>query len=313
MDRNEIAKHMGQILICLFGMSIIVFGLIHLSPGDPAMALLTMGGTTPSPELLAATRHDMGLDRPLIEQYFIWIINALQGDFGISYASGAPVLPILLGNLKNTMILAVTALAMTLLISIPVGVYTAIKQNTVVDYIVRGLSFLGISMPTFWMGLLFLYFFGLKLGWIPIVGAEMSLKKVILPALTIALSQASQYIRQIRALMIEELQKDYVMVNRARGLSEATILWRHIVPNVMMPLLVLVGLTFGWMLGGVAVVEVIFSWPGLGKLAVSAINNRNYPVVQGYVLLCGLIYLGINFIIDVLYYIIDPRMRSRGE
>lgn len=241
MDRNEFLNRIGQILICLFGMSIIVFGLIHLSPGDPAQAYLAMGGTTPSPELLAATRHEMGLDRPIIEQYFLWLNNVFHGNLGVSYSSGRPVTGILLGNLKNTMILATAALLMTLIISIPLGVLTAVKQNTWLDYIVRGFSFVGISMPTFWMGLLFLYFFGLKLGWVPIVGTEISFKKLILPALTIALSQASQYIRQIRTLMIDELKKDYVMVNRARGLSERTILWRHIVPNVMMPLLVLIG------------------------------------------------------------------------
>lgn len=311
MNQRQIISRILQMVIALFGVSIITFSLIHLAPGDPAELYLLAGGTKPSPGLIEQTRKDMGLDRPYVEQYISWLKKALKGNLGISYASKLPVTQVLMSNMKSTIQLSVASLVLMLVIAIPVGVLAAIHQNKFTDFFIRSCSFLGISMPNFWVGLTLLYWFGLKLGWLPIADSEAGMKKMILPCITLAFSMASKYTRQVRTMVLEELKQEYVMVNRARGLRESTILWSHVLPNAMLPLMVLVGLSFGSLLGGTAVVEIIFSWPGLGKMAVTAINNRNYPVIQGYVLLIALIYLVMNFLVDLLHQTLDPRLRMR--
>lgn len=311
MDFKQIAIRLMQIIISILGVSIITFSLIYLSPGDPAELYLLVGGTKPSKELVEQTRIDMGLDKPYVEQYVSWLGKAIKGDLGISYASKLPVTEVLISNMKSTIQLATSSLVLMLIISIPLGVLCAVYKSRFTDLIIRGTSFLGISMPNFWVGLILLYIFGLKLGWLPIADSGAGIKKMILPCITLAFSMASKYTRQIRALMLEEMKQDYVIVNRARGLKESTILWRHVLPNAFLPLIILVGLSFGSLLGGTAVVEIIFSWPGLGKMAVTAINNRNYPMVQGYVLFISLTYMIINLMVDIINMNLDPRLKKR--
>lgn len=311
MSNKQILNRLAQIVVILFGVSIMTFGLIHLAPGDPAEIYLLVGGTKPSKKLVEQTRIDMGLDKPLHKQYLTWLFKAVKGDLGTSYASKLPVTQVLMSNFWPTIYLALSSLILMIMVSVPLGIYTAVHQNKFSDILIRFITFLGISMPSFWVGLILLYIFGLKLGWTPIADSGAGFNKLILPTITLAFAMSSKYIRQVRAMVIEELKQDYVIISRTRGLKEGTIIFKHVLPNAILPLIILVGLSFGWLLGGAAVVEIIFSWPGLGKMAVTAINNRNYPIVQGYVLLMALIYLVINLLVDIAHTYLDPRLRER--
>lgn len=300
-----------QILIVLLGISFITFSLTYLSPGDPAELMLIAGGTVPSEELVAQTREAMGLNDPFFSQYFHWLGNLLQGDMGQSFSSKAPVAGILLSCLGPTLILALFSLLLMILISIPFGVLSAVYQNRFWDYFVRGFSFIGLSLPGFWVGLMLLYIFGLRLGWFPIAVPGSGFHKMVLPAVTLSIAMSAKYVRQVRTAVLEELRQDYVCGAAAKGLSRSHTLWRHVLPNALLPLITLLGLSLGSLLGGTAVVEIIFSWPGLGKMAVSAILARDYPLVQGYVLWVALIYMIINLLVDISYRYLDPRLKEK--
>lgn len=277
-----------QIIFILFGISLLTFSLVYLSPGDPAEIMLSDCGIIPNPETLAKARADLGLDQPFYLQYWNWLSGVLTGNMGDSYAFKMPVMTKLLNCLGPTIQLALVALLMTVVISVPLGIISAIHQNRFVDFIVRGLSFIGISIPSFWIGLVFLRFFGVSLGWVKVAGGTTEFPAIILPALTLAIAMSAKYTRQIRITVIEELQKDYVLGARMRGISENKILWRHVLPNVLMPLITILGLSFGSLLGGTAVVEIVYNWPGLGSMSVTAIGSRDFPMIQGYVMMIAL-------------------------
>lgn len=301
-----------QILLILIGVSFFSFCLTFLTPGDPAETMLTDGGNRPSPELLEAVREEMGLNRPFLVQYGSWLWNAARGDLGRSLSSRQPVGTVLLSRLPATVLLSVTSLALMAVISVPLGVLAAVRRDSWVDYLIRGLSFMGISMPGFWVGLMLLYFLGLKMRWFPIASTEVGWETLILPSLTLAISMSAKYLRQVRTAVLEELGRDYVLGARALGLSESVILWRQVLPNALLPLVTMLGLSLGSLLGGTAVVEIVFSWPGLGKLAVEAITLRDYPLVQGVVLWMALMYMGVNLAVDCSYAWFDPRLRRQG-
>lgn len=255
--------------------------------------------------------HELGLDKPFIFQYLDWLGRAVQGNFGFSYMVKKPVIEELIHSLPATVILAVASTVFMLIVSIPAGIYSAVKHNSWFDYMVRGLTFVGVSVPNFWMGLMLLWIFGLKLGLLPIVGGRVSAETLVLPALTLGIVMAAKYTRQVRATVLEELNQDYVVGARARGMSESHILWKEVLPNAMLPLITLLGLSFGNLLGGAAVVEIVFSWPGLGYLAVQSIIYRDFQLVQGIVLWIALMYMVINLIVDISYNHLDPRLERQ--
>ncbi len=298
-------------MIVLIGISLLTFLLIYLAPGDPVRTMYAAGGTMPTEAELDARREEMGLNDPVLVQYFRWLTGCLHGDFGTSYSTGKPIGELLASRLGPTLKLALLSLVIMLAISVPLGMLAAVYRNSPIDYLVRGFTFLGISMPNFWVGLLLLYFVCLKWGWLPVVSTGTGFKKIILPALTLAFAMASKYTRQVRTAVLEELHQDYVTGARARGESEASILWKQVFPNSLLPLITMLGLSLGSLLGGTAVVEVIFSYQGLGNLAVSAITKYDYNLIQGYVLWVSLIYMGINLLVDFSYYWVDPRIRLK--
>lgn len=310
MNKKQLGKRLIQIVIVLFGISFFTFGLTYLSPGDPAEIMLTECGNLPTPELLEQTRHELGLDQPFLVQYTTWLGKMLKGDMGQSYSMKVPVIDKLTTCFWPTLQLTLLSLLIMIIISIPLGILSAVYRNKWIDYVIRAFTFIGVSVPNFWLGLILLSIFGVKLRWVSVAGGTTDLKSVILPAVTLAIAMSAKYTRQVRTAVLEELNQDYVTGARMRGMKESTILWRHVLPNATLPLVTLLGLSLGNLLGGTAVVEIIYNWPGMGSMAVKAISCRDYPLVQGYVLWIALLYMGINLLVDLSYYYLDPRLKE---
>ena len=312
MTGKDILRRILQIIIVLFGVSFLTFCLTYLAPGDPVRAMYAAEGGIPNDEVIEATREAMGLNRPFLVQYVSWLTDLFHGDFGTSYSLSKPVLTILLSRLWPTMKLALFSMTLMLVFSVPLGMLTAVKQGKAIDYIVRGITFLGISLPSFWIGLMLIYIVALKLNLLPVMSTDIGFQKMILPAVTLAISMTAVYTRQVRTAVLEELNQDYVVGARARGLRESVILWKHVFPNSLLPLITLLGLSFGSLLAGTTVVEVVFSYPGLGNLAVQAVTALDYPLIQGYVLFIAVIYMTVNLLVDISYELIDPRTKARS-
>ena len=308
--KRKIGYRLAHIFLVLLGVSFLSFLLMYVSPGDPVRAMYAVSGSIPSEEVLEQTREELGLNNPFFIQYGNWISNCLRGDFGTSYSKGEAVATLLMERVMPTIQLALLSLVIMVLVAVPIGVYSALRQNSILDYLLRGTTFISISMPNFWVGLLLLYVVAMKLGWLPVVSNQMNFQRLILPAVTLAIAMAWKYARQVRAAILEELRQDYVAGARARGLSERCVLWCHVLPNAVLPLITMLGLSLGSLLGGTAVVEVIFSYPALGSLAISAITSRDYPLIQGYVLWIALIYMAVNLVVDLSYNRLDPRLRK---
>ena len=310
MKKENLGRRLLQIVIVLFGISFFTFGLTYLSPGDPAEIMLTECGNIPTPELLEQTRAELGLDKPFLVQYGNWLKGVLTGDMGKSYSMKVPVVEKLISCFFPTLKLALASLLIMILFSIPLGILSAVYHNRWPDYLVRGLTFFGVSVPNFWIGLILLSIFGVQLRWVTVSGGSTDFKSLVLPAVTLAIAMSAKYTRQVRIAVLEELQQDYVTGARMRGISEKKILWKHVLPNATLPLVTLLGLSLGSLLGGTAVVEIIYNWPGLGSMAVKAISCRDYPLVQGYVLWIALLYMGINLLVDLSYERLDPRLKE---
>lgn len=310
MTKKQLVRRFVQILIVLFGISFFTFALTYLSPGDPAEIMLTECGNLPTPELLEQTRHELGLDKPFLVQYGSWLGGVLTGDMGDSYSFKVPVVQKLTSCFWPTLQMSLLALVIMIVLSIPMGIAAAVYQNKWPDFLVRGVTFIGVSVPSFWLGLILLSIFGVQLRWINVAGGTTDLKAMILPSVTLALAMSAKYTRQVRSAVLEELHQDYVTGARMRGISETAILWRHVLPNVMLPLVTLLGLSLGSLLGGTAVVEIIYNWPGMGSMAVKAISCRDYPLVQGYVLWIAILYMAINLLVDLSYRYLDPRLKE---
>lgn len=312
--KKKLLYKIGQILLVLLGISFLTFALTMLSPGDPVKQMITGGEDLFITEAeVEALRHELGLDKPFIFQYLAWLGKAIVGDFGYSFMAKLPVTTILWERLPATCFLSLASLGFMLVVSVPLGILAAVKRNGFFDAAVRFLTFFGISIPGFWLGLMLLWLFGLHLGWLPIVGSRVALDTIILPTLTLGIAMSSKYTRQVRAAILEELNQDYVIGARARGLSEKHILFKEVLPNAMLPLVTLLGLSLGSLLGGAAVIEIVFSWPGLGRLAVEAITYRDFNLVQGIVLWIALIYMCINLLVDFSYSYLDPRLKKGGN
>ncbi|MGM9964836.1 MAG: nickel ABC transporter permease [Clostridium sp.] len=302
-----IFKRFIGVIPILIIISFVSFELMNLAPGDPAEAILTSQGAVVTADVLESTRIEMGLDKPVFQQYLNWMKNCLKGDFGTSYSTGLSVKEELLNHLPYTIVLTASAMIITMIISIPLGIISAVRKDKFIDYIIRTMSFIGNSVPGFFLALILLLVFSLKLRWFPIL-SESGFKSIILPSITLAIPMISKYIRQIRVVVIEELEKDYVKGARSRGINELGILYFNVLKNIMITIITLISLSIGSLMGGTAVIESIFVWPGIGSLALNAISNRDYPVIQGYVLWMAIIFVLVNLITDLLYRVIDPRI-----
>ena len=311
MSRKAITSRLLQMLIVLIGISFLTFLLTFISPGDPVRDMYISMGLIPDEQLIAETREQMGLNDPFFTQYFRWLGNCLKGDFGTSFSWGKPVVSLLASRLWPTLKLALISMVLMLIVAVPLGVLSAVNQNKPIDYIVRAITFFGVSVPNFWVGLLLILVFCVKLKLLPVVSSGGSFKDLILPAVTLAVAMSAKYTRQVRTAVLEELHSDYVVGARARGVPEKKILWGNVFPNSLLPLITMLGLSIGSLLGGTSVVEVIFSYPGMGKMAVDAITTLDYNMIQAFVLWVALIYMVINLLVDMSYNYIDPRMRLK--
>lgn len=296
----------------LLGMSMVVFCLLHLGQSDPAMSYLRLSQIPPSAEALAEARRTLGLDMPLWAQYFQWLTKAIQGDFGISYITRRPVLDDILYYMPATLELTGLALVLILGIGVPMGMWAALHRNSWQDHVVRAFAFFGVSMPNFWLGFLLVYLFSVTLGWLPALGRG-GLSHAILPAVALALMSTAINTRLVRVAVLEHLSKRFVLYARARGLSERRILGRHVLKNAALPVITALGLHVGELLGGAVIIESIFAWPGLGRYAVSAIYNHDFPVVLCFMLLMTVIFVLCNLAVDILSVIIDPRLAKPVE
>ena len=312
MIKSAVLKRILQMIPVLIGVSFLTFMLIYLAPGDAVRTMYAASGNIPNEAELNERREELGLNDPLLVQYGRWLSKAARGDLGRSYSMSKDVSVLISSRILPTVKLTLLSLALMLIIAIPLGLLSAVYKDTLIDYLIRGVTFFGISMPNFWVGLLLLYFISLQLKLLPVVASGTGFKKMILPALTLAIAMASKYARQLRAIVLEEINQDYVLGARARGESESAILWKHIFPNVLLPLITLLGLSLGSLLGGTAVVEIIFSYQGLGSFAIQAISAYDYNLIQAYVLLVAIIYMCVNLIVDLLYAKIDPRIRLKN-
>ena len=311
MTRKQLVSRLLQIVVVLIGISFLTFLLTYLSPGDPVRTMLSATGTMPSEELVQSIREQMGLNDPFFTQYFRWLGNCLHGDFGDSYSFSRPVVELLAARLWPTLKLTIFSMVLMLIISVPLGMCSAVYKDSWIDNLVRGFTFLGISLPNFWAGLLLMLVFCVQVNWLPVICSGGDFKSMILPSVTLAIAMSSKYTRQVRTAVLEELSQDYVTGARARGVAEWKVLWLNVFPNSLLPLITMLGLSAGSLLGGTSVVEVIFSYPGLGNLAVSAITSCDYNLIQGYVLWIALIYMAINLAVDISYNFVDPRMRLK--
>jgi len=292
----------------IFIVSIVVFGMVFLS-GDPAVLMLAPDATA---EDLAAFRHAYGFDDPFLEQYGRFLWGALQGDFGMSIRYHQPTMELVLERLPASLQLSGMAVLFAILFSIPLGVFAALKRNSAIDYIASSIAVIGQSMPNYWLGFLLVMLLAVKLHLLPTSGGP-GLEFVILPGFTLALNLTALVTRMTRSSMLEVLGQDYVRVARAKGLREYSVIIRHVMRNAMLPVITIVALQFGNVLGNAVVIETIFAWPGMGLLAIQAIYARDYPVVQGVVLFLSISFVMINFIVDVLYQFLDPRIRTSSS
>ena len=311
MGRKQLVSRLLQMIIVLIGISCLTFLLTFISPGDPVRNMYISMGMVPDEEIIAETREAMGLNDPFLTQYFRWLGNCLKGDFGTSFSWNKPVVSLLATRIWPTIKLTLCSLALMLIISVPLGVLSAVHKNRFIDYFVRAVTFFGVSLPNFWVGLLLILWFAVRLKLLPVVSSGGDLKSLILPSVTLAVAMSAKYTRQVRTAVLEELSSDYVIGARARGVKESKILWGNVFPNSLLPLITMLGLSIGSLLGGTSVVEVIFSYPGMGKLAVDAITTLDYNLVQGFVLWVAIIYMVVNLLVDLSYNYIDPRMRLR--
>ena len=311
--KKYIVRRFLQLIPILIGITLLSFLLMHTAAADAIDVMEANTGGVLSEEAKEQARRELGLDRPLLVQYAVWLQNVLSGDMGKSYVSGEPVYSAFVSKLPATIYLTLTSIFVTVLISVPLGILAAVRQNRFVDYLIRFFSFIGNSLPNFFVSLLLIYFFALKLGWFPVMGNSQGWKSVILPTLTLVLSMASKYTRQVRAAVLEEMDKDYVLGARARGIREKRILYFSVLKASMLTIVTLLTLSIGSLLGGTAIVESIFMWDGVGKMAVDAITMRDYPVIQAYVIWMAVIYVLINLVTDVIYHYLDPRIRLGQE
>ena len=309
MTLSHFVRRCAQFIPVFFGITVLSFTLIHLAPSDPVSVRLSLGGIAVDPVTAAQMRTEMGLDRPLPIQYGDWLMRFLHGDMGISYRSDRPVAAMLLQALPYTLAIAASAMLLTLLISLPLGIAIAAYRNSALDCIVRFLTFIGNAVPSFIVGILLMFLFSYQLGWIPVLAGNSPVG-MVLPTAALALIMSARYIRQIRAATLDELAKDYIIGLRARGITERRILFGNVLKNIMGIVITLTAISVGSLLGGVVIIETLFSRPGVGSLLMTAINSRDYPVIQAAVVWMVLAYFVVNLLADLSYRRFNPRARG---
>lgn len=306
-------KRLLQLIPVVLGITFLSFAMMQLAGGDAVTYMYENAGAAVPQEIIDKTKAEYGLDQPFPVQYVKWLGGMLTGDMRESYVSHRDVFELFASKLPATLLLTCCSVLMTILIAVPLGILSAVKHNRRVDYLIRFFSFIGNSMPNFFAALVLMYFFSVRWNLLPVVTTDDTAKSLILPVLTLSVSMASKYTRQIRAAVLEELDKDYVTGARARGVRGSVIIWKSVMKSSMLTIITLIALSIGNLLGGTAIVENIFMWDGVGKMAVDAINMRDYPVIQAYVVWMAVIYVLVNLVTDILYHYLDPRVRLRGE
>lgn len=304
-----IVKRLLQLIPVLIGITFLSFAMMRLAGGDAVTYMYENAGTSVSQEVIDEAKKEYGLDQPFLVQYGRWFAGMITGDMGVSYVSDRDVYDTFVEKLPATILLMLSSVALTMLISVPLGIISAVRHNRWADYLIRFLSFIGNSMPNFFAALVLMYFLSVKLGWLPVITSENLALSLILPTLTLAVSMAAKYTRQVRATVLEELNKDYVAGAMARGVKGSVIIWRNVMKASMLTIITLLALSVGSLLGGTTIVETIFMWDGVGKMTVDAITMRDYPIVQAYVAWMAVIYVLVNLVTDIIYHYLDPRVR----
>lgn len=305
---RQIGQRLISLVIILFGLSILTFGLTFLLPSGPVEQVIEKMGITPDPEVIAELKHEYGFDQPFLVQYMNWLKGVVKGDLGFSVLNNDSVNAILSRRLPNTVRLASASFALMVLIAFPLGILSAVFRNRTADYVIRFMSFIGVSIPNFWFGMILIWVLGVRLRLLPVSGS-IGWKSLVMPALTLGITNSAYYVRRIRAVMSEQLSEEYISGLRSRGLSDRRIIIAHVLPNSLLAVITMLGMSFGSLLGGTMIVETIFSWNGIGKAAMEAVTGRDYALVQGYVLWMGCIYVLVNLLVDIIDQFLDPRIR----
>lgn len=308
-----IIKRLLQLIPIVIGITFLSFAMMRLAGGDAVTYMYENAGVAVSEEVIENARAEYGLDQPFLVQYANWFLGMVTGDMGESYVSGRDVYETFMEKLPATILLTVSSVILTVLIALPLGILSAVKHNKWVDYLIRFFSFIGNAMPNFFAALVLMYFLSIRLNWLPVITTDNVAVSLILPTLTLAISMASKYTRQVRATVLEELNKDYVAGAKARGVRGHVIIWRSVMKSSMLTIITLLALSIGSLLGGTTIVENIFMWDGVGKMAVDAITMRDYPIIQAYVAWMAVIYVIVNLITDIIYHYLDPRVRLGGN
>ncbi len=310
---NYAIRRFLQLIPILFGITFLSFLLMYLAGSDAVTEMYSNRGVEVAQEIIDERKAALGLNLPFFQQYLNWLGAMLQGNMGISYVTGEDVLTAFMRKLPATLLLTGSAVAVTVLISLPCGILAAVRHDRPVDLLLRFGSFLGNAMPNFFVAMLLMEFLGIQLGILPVIASGTDIESAIMPTLTLAIAMSAKYLRQVRSAVLEELNKEYVQGARARGVSESVILWKNVMKAAMLTIMTLLALSIGSLLGGTAIIESIFMWDGVGKLAVDAINMRDYPLIQAYVMWMAIIYVFVNLTADLLYHYFDPRIRLGGS
>jgi peptide/nickel transport system permease protein len=300
-----IIKRIVAALPTLIGVSIVIFSMVHLTPGDPVQVMLDVHA---SADQVARLRHELGLDRPLPEQYARFVVGAVKGDLGNSLKSGRPVVAEMGERLPATLLLTLAGMGIAIPLGVLLGVIAASRRDTWVDQFTMVVAMLGVSLPSFWVGIILIYLFGVQLNWLPVAGAS-SWKSLILPAFTLGLLASSVLARMTRSGMLEVLGSDYIRTARSKGLAQKMVLYKHALKNTLIPVITIIGVQIGSLLGGTFIIEQLYAWPGVGRLAVGAIQSRDYPLMQAIGLYVALSYVAVNLVVDLVYGLLDPRIR----
>lgn len=306
--KKYILKRFLQLIPVLLGITFLSFAMMCVAGSDAITELYGDKGAV-AQEVIDAKRAELGLDQPFLTQYFAWLGGLLTGDMGVSYVSGRNVFGTFVSKLPATLLLTALSIVATVLISIPLGVLAAVRHDKFTDYFLRFFSFVGNALPNFFVALLLMQVFSIHWKLFPVISSGTTLQSAVLPTLTLAVAMSAKYMRQVRATVLEELNKDYVTGAKARGIRGRVVLWKSVLKSSMLTIITLLALSIGSLLGGTAIIESIFMWDGVGKLAVDAITMRDYPLIQAYVVWMAIIYVMVNLITDLLYHALDPRIR----
>ena len=306
--RTYVVKRLIQLIPVLLGITFLSFAMMRIAGSDAITELYGDKGAV-AQEIVDAKRAELGLDRPFLTQYVSWLGGLLTGDMGKSYVSGRDVFQTFVSKLPATLLLTALSILLTVIISIPLGVLAAVNHDRLIDYALRVLSFIGNSLPNFFVALLLMQLLAIRWKLLPVLSSGTGLKSAVMPTLTLAIAMSAKYMRQVRATVLEELNKEYVAGAKARGVRDRVILWKSVLKSAMLTIITLLALSVGSLLGGTAIIESIFMWDGVGKLAVDAITLRDYPLIQAYVVWMAVIYVLVNLITDLLYHALDPRIR----